>query len=244
MTQKVALITGGGRGIGRAIALNLAEKGWAVAICYRKSEGAANATLKAIQEKGAPGLALRCDVSDPIATAGLVQRIENEWGRIDALINGAGPYHRVNLFDETIEGWHEMFDNNLHPVFYLSRAVAPGMKARQWGRIINFCVANADQLVGQPFVTAYYVAKVGVLVLTRTLAKMLAPEGITVNAISPGVIDSGSVPHEELSQISQSIPAGYIGTTNDVSSVVNFLLSDEARYVNGANIHVSGGWGI
>jgi 3-oxoacyl-[acyl-carrier protein] reductase len=243
-SEKVALITGGGRGIGRTIALNLAEHGWAIAICYRQSEAAANAALAAIQEKGVRGLALHCDVSNPQAATELAQQVENEWGRIDALINGAGPYHRVNLFDETIEGWHEMFDNNLHPVFYLSRAVAPGMKARQWGRIINFSMANADQLIGQPFVTAHYIAKVGVLVLTRTLAKMLAPDGITVNAISPGVIDSGSVPQEELMHITKNIPAGYVGSNQDVGEVVAFLLSEEARYVNGANIHVSGGWGI
>jgi 3-oxoacyl-[acyl-carrier protein] reductase len=250
MTEKVALVTGGARGIGRTIALNLAERGWAVAICYRQSETDANVTLAAIQEKGGRGLALRCDVSDPKAAGELVQEVEKEWGRIDALINGAGPYHRVNLFDESIEGWHEMFDNNLHPVFYLSRAVAPGMKERKWGRIINFSMANADQLIGQPNLTAHYIAKVGVLILTRTLARLLAPYGITANAISPGFIDSGSkallgsAPPEELAKMIKNIPAGYIGTTGDVAAIVNFLLSDEARYVNGANIHVSGGWGI
>jgi 3-oxoacyl-[acyl-carrier protein] reductase len=242
--MKVALITGGARGIGRAIALNLAEQRWAVAICYRKSEQQAQETLAAIQEKGSRGLASRCDVSDPQAATELVQNVEKEWGRIDALINGAGPYHRVNLLDETIAGWHEMFDNNLHPVFYLSRAVAAGMQARKWGRIINFSMANADQLVGQPFVTAHYIAKAGVLILTKTLAKMLAPAGITVNAISPGFIDSGSAPPDELAKMLKNIPAGYIGSTNDVAGIVNFLLSDEARYVNGANIHVNGGWGI
>jgi 3-oxoacyl-[acyl-carrier protein] reductase len=118
------------------------------------------------------------------------------------------------------------------------------MQERKWGRIINFAVANAEQLIGQPNVTAYYIAKVGVLILTRTLARLLAPYGITVNAISPGVIDSGSVSQEELRHITQHIPAGDVGTTQDIASVVNFLLSEEARYVNGANIHVSGGWGI
>lgn len=244
LSEKVALITGGARGIGRTIALNLAEQHWAVAICYRQSEQQARETLAAIQQKGGRGLAWRCDVSDPQAATAMVQKVESEWGRIDALINAAGPYHRVNLFDETIAGWHEMFDNNLHPVFYLSRAVAAGMKARKWGRLINFSMANADQLIGQPFVTAYYIAKVGVLIVTKTLAKMLAPDGITVNAISPGFIDSGSAPAEELVKMLKNVPAGYIGSTNDVAGVVNFLLSDEARYVNGANIHVSGGWGI
>jgi len=241
---KVSLITGGARGIGRTVALHLAAKGWAVAICYRKSEQEAQEVLTTIQEKGALGLAQRCDVSDHQAAAALVQHVEKTWGRIDALINSAGPYHRVNLFEESIAGWHEMFDHNLHPIFYLSRAVAPGMKERQWGRIINFSMANADQLAGQPFVTAHYIAKIGVLVLTKTLAKILAPDGITVNAISPGFIDSGSAPAEELAKMVKNIPAGYIGATNDVANIVNFLLSDAARYVNGTNIHVSGAWGI
>ena len=243
-SKKVVLITGGARGIGRTIALDLAERGWAVAICYRKSEKEAQETLAAIQQKGTDGLAIRCDVADHVAATNLIKQVETEWGRIDALINSAGTYHRINLFDETVAGWHEMFNDNLHPLFYLSRAVAKGMKERRWGRIINFSMANADQLIGQPFVTAHYIAKVGVLILTKTLAKILAPDGITVNAISPGFIDSGNIPSDELAMMRKNIPTGYFGTTDDVAGTVNFLLSDEARYVNGANIHVSGAWGI
>ncbi len=161
-----------------------------------------------------------------------------------SLINGAGPYHRVNLFEETVEGWNEMFDGNLHPIFYLAKAVAPGMKARKSGHIINFSMANADQMISQPDVTAHYIAKAGVLILTRTLAKLLAPHGITVNAISPGFIDSGSAPPEELAGMTKRIPAGYIGTVDDTVAAVRYLLSEEARYVNGANIQISGAWGI
>ena len=137
-----------------------------------------------------------------------------------------------------------MFSNNLHPVFYLSRLVAPGMIERKWGRIITFSMANADQLVAQPQVTAHYIAKAGVLILTRTLARVLAPHGITVNAISPGFIASGSAPAEELAAMEKRIPAGHVGTVDDAVAAVNFLLSDEAGYVNGANIHLSGAWGI
>jgi 3-oxoacyl-[acyl-carrier protein] reductase len=167
-----------------------------------------------------------------------------ELGRVDALVNCAGPFRRVPLLEETVSGWQSMFDGNLHPVFYLSRAVAPGMIARGWGRIVAFSMANADQGVGQPGITAHYIAKVGVLVLTRSLAKALAPHGITVNAVSPGFIDSGSVPLEEMSRMIANIPAGYVGTTEDAAGVVRFLLSDEARYVNGTNIHLSGAWGV
>ena len=244
MAGKVALITGGGRGLGRALALRLAERGWNVAICYRKSQQEAEEVLQKIVATGAQGRAERCDVSDAHAAVSWARKVEGEWGRIDALINGAGPYHRVPFFEETPEGWHEMFDNNLHPIFYLAQAVAPGMRARRWGRIINFSMANADHMQGQPFVTAHYIAKAGVLILTRTLAKILAPEGITVNCISPGFIDSGSAPAEELQKMAKNIPAGYIGSVEDVAAVGCFLLSEEARYLNGANIQVSGGWGV
>jgi 3-oxoacyl-[acyl-carrier protein] reductase len=244
MTKRVALITGGARGIGRAIGLALAEQHWSVAFAYRKSEREANETGKAITERGGTAMPVQCDVSDPDAARGLVEKVEKAWGAVDALINCAGPYHRVNLMEETVEGWQEMFANNLHPIFYLARAAAAGMKGRKYGRIVTFSMANADQMVAQPEVTAHYIAKAGVLILTRTLAKLLAPHGITVNAISPGFIDSGSAPAEELAGMAKRIPAGYIGEVNDTVGAVKFLLSDEARYVTGTNIHVSGGWGI
>ncbi len=244
MNDKVALITGGAKGIGRAVATDLAERGWSVAICYRKSAKEGAEVIGAVNKKGSKGIALQCDVSDPKPAQELVKRVEEEWGRVDALINCAGPYHRVNLLEESVEGWRSMFDNNLHPLFYLSQAVAPGMIERKWGRIVCFSMANADQLIAQPQLTAHYIAKTGLLVLARSLARVVAPHGITVNAISPGFIDSGSAPKEELAAMAKRIPAGYIGTLDDAVSVVRFLLSEEARYVNGANIHLSGAWGI
>ncbi len=244
MNQRVALITGGARGIGRAIGLHLASNHWSVAICYRTSEESAADTTKAIEGLGGKAFATRCDVSDPEAGHALVQEVERTWGRLDALIHCAGPYHRINILEETSSGWQEMFDHNLHPVFYLSQAAAPGMKARKYGRIITFSMANADQMIAQPEVTAHYIAKAGVLILTRTLAKVLAPHGITVNAISPGFIDSGSAPPSELAGMTKRVPAGYIGEVHDTVSAVQYLLSDDARYVNGTNIHVSGAWGI
>jgi len=245
MTERVALITGGARGIGREIGLTLAVQGWSVAVCYRTSAEAGAETAAAMDECGAPRtLAVQCDVSDPAAAEGFVREVETDWGRVDALINCAGPYHRVNLLDETPEEWLSMFADNLHPVFYCARAVAPGMKERRWGRIVSFSMATADRISAQPQITAHFIAKSGILVLTRSLARLLAPHGITVNAISPGFIASGSAPPEELESMVKNIPAGYVGSTGDAAGVTTFLLSEEARYVTGANIHLSGGWGL
>jgi 3-oxoacyl-[acyl-carrier protein] reductase len=244
MSSKVALITGGAKGIGRAVALDLAARGWSVAICYRTSAREADEVMDGVKQYGSGGLALQCDVSKADAAAVLVERVHQEFGRIDALINGAGPYHRVSLLQETIAGWHKMFDNNLHPVFYLTQAVVPIMKAQKWGRIVSFSMANAEQLIAQPQLTAHYITKVGLLALSRSFARLIAPDGITMNCVSPGFIDSGSAPKEELDRMVKMIPAGYVGSVDDAVAAVRYLLSDEARYVNGANIQLSGAWGV
>ena len=244
MSERVAIITGGAKGIGRAIGEDLASRGWSIAFCYRTSADAAKSLTATIEQHGSRGLGLQCDVSDPEQCRTLVERVVSEWGRVDALIHAAGPYHRVPILEETHEGWHEMFDHNLHPVFYLAQLVAPHMIEQRFGRILTFSMANADRMVAQPFVTGHYIAKSALLILTRTLAKELAPHQITVNAISPGFVDSGSAPSEELAHMASKIPAGYIGELKDAVSAARFLLSDEARYVNGANLHLSGGWGI
>ena len=242
--RKVALISGGARGIARAVALDLAANGWAVAICYRTSADEASEVVDSVRQKGGLALADQCDVSDAEAAVAWVERVQREWGRVDALINGAGPYHRVSLLEETNEGWHSMFDNNLHPVFYLARAVIPLMKERKWGRIVSFSMANAEQLIAQPQLTAHYITKVGLLALSRSFARLIAADGITMNCVSPGFIDSGSAPQGELDRMVKFIPAGYVGTVDDAVGAVRFLLSDDARYVNGANIQLSGAWGV
>ncbi len=241
---RTALITGGARGIGRQVALDLASAGWAVALCYRTSAQAAEQTGREVEERGAPALFVQADVSRPDECETLMRHVLDWRGRVDALVHCAGPYHRVDLFEETPEGWRDMFANNLDSLFYMARAVAPAMKEARWGRIVAFSMANADRLLAQPMLTAHYLAKVGVLGLVRTLSKMLARHNVTVNAVSPGFIDSGSMPEDELKQMAKSIPAGYIGTPREVSSVVRYLLSEEAGYVNGTNVHVSGGWGL
>jgi 3-oxoacyl-[acyl-carrier protein] reductase len=242
--RRVALIPGGARGIGRAIAQALAAREWDVAVCYRRSEDDANIAVAAVEASGGAGLALRADVSSPEVCAELYDQVLAWRGQIDALIHCAGPFHRVDVLSETPEGWRAMFANNLDSLFYLARLVAPAMMERQWGRIIGFAMANADRPMAQTQITAHYLAKISVLTLVRSLAKALAPHRITANTISPGFIDSGSVELGELTAMAKSIPAGSVGTVDDVVGAVLYLLSDEASYVNGANIQVSGAWGV
>jgi 3-oxoacyl-[acyl-carrier protein] reductase len=244
MEQRVALIPGGAKGIGREIALRLAERGWWVALCYRTSVAEADNTRAMIEKRGVRALAVCADVSSTVACEALVEHVKSWGGRIDALINAAGPYHRVDVLEETPEGWREMFASNLDSLFYLSRLVAPGMIERRWGRILAFSMANADKILAQPTLTAHYLSKVAVLGLVRSLAKALAKHKVTVNAISPGFIDSGSMDAEELKALSKNIPAGYIGAPSDAAAAALYLLSEEASYVTGTSLHVSGGWGV
>jgi 3-oxoacyl-[acyl-carrier protein] reductase len=241
---KVVLIPGGARGIGRAIGHNLAMQGWDVALCYRKSHDDAQIAVSAVEAAGSAALALPCDVSTAESCAELVDQVVAWRGRIDALVHAAGPFHRVDLLAETPDGWRSMFANNLDSLFFLAKLVAPMMIEKRWGRIVAFSMANADRLMAQTQITAHYLSKVALLGLVRSLAKALAPHGVTANAISPGFVDSGSVEMAELKQMAKNIPAGDVGTLDDVVGAALYLLSEQAGYVTGTNIHVSGGWGI
>ncbi|PYM62980.1 MAG: 3-oxoacyl-ACP reductase [Candidatus Rokuibacteriota bacterium] len=244
MSPRVALVTGGARGIGRAIALDLARRGWQVAVGYRTSAGAAAETRAAIEAAGGRGLALAGDVGDPEVVLRLGREVEAAFGRIDALVHAAGPFRRAALFEETPEAWRATFDANLHSLYDLARVVVPGMRARRWGRIVAFGLAGAERRAAPPAVLAYHVAKVGVLALVRALARALAADGITVNAISPGFVDSGGTRAAELEAMRPRIPAGRLGSVDDAVAAAGFLLSEEAGYVTGTDFVVSGGWGL
>jgi 3-oxoacyl-[acyl-carrier protein] reductase len=243
-TRQVALIPGGARGIGRGLAFALAKRGWDIAIAFRSSESEAQDVVSKLTEWGATGKAFAIDVSQPENCQALVDAVLAWRGQIDALIHAAGPYHRVDLLDETPEGWRGMFAANLDSLFYLARLITPGMIERHRGRILAFTMANADRVMAQTHITAHYLSKLGVLGLVRSLAKRLAPYGITVNAIAPGFIDTGSMDPTELAQLAVTIPSGAIGNIDDAVSAGLYLLSDEAAYVTGTCLHVSGGWGL
>jgi 3-oxoacyl-[acyl-carrier protein] reductase len=231
MSDRHALVVGGARGIGRGIAAALLDDGIRVTIAGRRSRA------EELEARGAEFRAV--DVSDPEAARALIEATQP-----DILVICAGPYHRVPFLKETPEGWRSMFAGNLDSVFFLAQAALPAMKERGWGRILTFSMANAEKLQANPMVTSHYIAKVGVLVLTRTLAKAAGRHGVTANCISPGFIDSGSATPAELESMIKHIPARRIGTVDETVAVARFLISDAAGYVNGANIVVSGGWGV
>jgi len=244
MPNRVVLITGGAKGIGRAVALELGKLGWSVAVCYRSSQKEAQELVGLIEQGSSQALAVKADVGDPEACKSLVDQVRSQLGGIDALIHCAGPYHRVDYFSETIKGWTDIFRGNLESLFILSQLVSPEMKEKGWGRIVTFAMTNANRDIPPEGITAHFIAKHGVMQLTRTLAKLLGPSGITSNTISPGVIDSGSLPKASLDPLIKQIPAGRLGKPKDIVPLVTFLLSDQAQYINGANISVSGGWGL
>ena len=242
--MRTALITGGAKGIGRGVALELAARGDNVAICYRRSAAAAAETVAAIEAVGGRGLAIAADVADAAAAEALVSQVWEQFGAPDILVHAAGPYHRADVLDETPAGWREMMGGNLDSFFYCSRLCAPAMAERRWGRIVAFSMAKAAEVRALPGVAAHYVAKVGVLALARALARGLASAGVTVNCVSPGYIDSGSSSSAELLAAVPTIPAGALGKVDDVVSAVMYFVSDEASYVTGANLVVAGGWGL
>jgi 3-oxoacyl-[acyl-carrier protein] reductase len=239
-----ALVTGGSRGIGRAIAIALAERGAPVAFTWRSDEGEARATEAALAERGAHALALRADLADPEQAARAVHRAEQELGPLGALVHAAGTYRRVPILEETPEGFRSALGDDLESFFHVTRLVAPLLARRGRGRILGFSIAGAEALLARPELPAHYVAKVGVLALVRAWAKALGPSGVTVNALSPGYVDTGGAAADELERARERIPAGRLGLPEDVVGAALFLLSDEAAYVNGANLVVSGGWGV
>ena len=231
-----ALVTGSARGIGREILLALAEDGMDVAVHYRSSEAEAHDVATEARAFGVDVVVLQADVTDESAARGLVDDTVGAFGRLDVLVNNVGNYHHGPLHELTSDVWHDILGSNLHATFYTCQQAAPVMREQGSGRIVNLGYAGAEMLKARPAIAAYNVAKTGVIVFSKALARTEAPYGTTVNVVSPGVIENS------VSQPIDEIPMGRAGTFEELVAAVRYLVSPEARYVTGVTIEVAGGW--
>jgi 3-oxoacyl-[acyl-carrier protein] reductase len=236
--MKTALITGSARGIGRGVALALAQAGYGVAIHYRSSVDEAIQTRLEAQAFGIQAVTLQADLTDPIQAENLVLETAQTFGGLGVLINNVGNYKKDTLIEMPLEDWHEMFDTNLHSSFYTCRAAIPIMRSQKFGRIINFGYAGAINLISRPRTTAYVIAKTGVTLMTKAIASSEIQYGITANVIAPGVIETS------ISQPLEDIPGGRLGRIDEISSAISYFLSDQAQYVTGQTLEVAGGWNL
>ncbi len=237
LKSRVALVTGGSRGIGRAIALALAKAGAAVAVNYRERGDEAAAVVETIHKNGGRAAAIGADVSRSADVQNMVYEIEERLGPIDVLVNNAGAAAARGLDDITEEDFDRAIAVNLKSAFLCTQAVLPGMRARRWGRIINIS-SIAARSAGAVSV-AYNASKAGLEGLTRGYAARLAPEGITVNAVAPGLVDTEMGKPLIEAGFAARIPVGRFGTGEEIAQAVMLLVGD--AYMTGQTIAVNGG---
>lgn len=239
---KVAIITGASRGIGKAVALKLAENGADCVVNYAGNETLAAETVSEIEQMGRQALKIKADVSDSGQVADMIKQALEQFGKIDILVNNAG-ITRDNLIMRMKESeFDEVIDTNLKGVFHCLKAVTRPMMKQRSGTIIN--ITSVVGSIGNAGQANYAAAKSGVIGLTKTAAKELASRGITVNAVAPGFIDTDmtqKLPEDAISQLKEQIPLNRLGAPDDIAKVVLFLASDAASYMTGQTVHVDGG---
>ncbi|MBI1734768.1 MAG: 3-oxoacyl-ACP reductase FabG [Candidatus Rokubacteria bacterium] len=238
---KVALITGGNTGIGRAVALAYADEGADVAIAWIAREDAVATLAEAVEKKGRRFVAVRTDVTGEADVRTMGRTVRERLGRIDVLVNNAGIQRPQAITEMTVEDWDRMIAVHMRGAFLCCREVAPVMMEQRSGRII--ILTSQLAYIGRPRYTAYSAAKGGLLTFMRALAQELAPHGILVNSVSPGLIDTGfdPLPEETKRAHAASLPLRRLGTPDDLVGAFVFLASDESRYFCGQTLHPNGG---
>ncbi len=234
---RVALVTGGSRGIGKAVALSLAGAGAAVAVNYREQEAEAREVCQKIAANGGQAIAVGADVASAREVARMVERIGEELGDVHVLVNNAGITRPESIEKITEQSWDEVIDTNLKSMFLVTQAVLPGMRKAMWGRIINLSSVAAQ--LGGVVGPHYAASKAGVLGLTHSYAALLAKEGITVNAIAPALVWTDMVAVNPKAR-PDLIPVGRFGDIQEVADVAVLLASN--GYITGQTINVNGGW--
>lgn len=242
MSRRVAVVTGGSRGLGRACAIALAGAGWTVAIGYRSSEADAKETLDALEAAGQPGLAVFLDTTDEPGVREAFRRVFEEAGGVTGLVNNAGFSQDGLLIKYPMETYDRVMETNVRGAFLCTQAALRGMLRARWGRIVN--ISSAVALRGNAGQTVYAASKSALLGLTKSLAHEVGGRSITVNAVCPGLVDTEMTSHldeEARAFYVERTPAGRTATHDEIAAVVRFLMSDEASYVNGTVIPVDGG---
>jgi len=242
LQDKIALVTGGSRGIGRAICIELAKQGAKVVINYAGSLGAAEETLALVKEAGGEGILVQGDVSKFDDAVKLVSAATDAFGRLDILVNNAGITRDNLLIRMKEEDWDAVLNTNLKGVFNCTKAAAKPMMKQRSGRIIN--ITSVVGQMGNPGQANYVSAKAGVIGLTKSNARELASRGITVNAVAPGYIESDmtdKLPEEVKSKLGEQIPLARMGRPEDIAHMVAFLSGERASYITGQVLNVDGG---
>lgn len=239
---KIALVTGGSRGIGRATAIKLGAAGAKVAVNYNTSESAAHEVVEAITSEGGEAKAVKADVSKNDEVEAMINGLVKEWGRVDILVNNAGITRDNLMMRMSQEEWDAVMDTNLRSAYFCTRAVLRPMLRNRWGRII--CLSSVVGLTGNTGQANYAAAKAGLIGFTKSIAREVGARNITANAIAPGFIQTditAGLPEELKSNILKTIPAERYGQPEDVANAVLFLASDLAAYVTGQVLNVDGG---